>query len=234
MTHNPPPSWAGRPPRPSIPASGWVVLASSVLCCGFTAFAAPLWGALTETENQSFRRRMFVVTGVFAAVEVLAFVLVGISPKDEEDVPTDVTGNLGGALLLSLWLGGIATMIWLLVRTAQRNARDTLPGVAAELERRRLRQEYRELAAQDPALAVRIGVGRPDLARDFDDGGLLDLNNVGRDHLLRGLPMAAEEAQRVAEARDLLGRFVSVEEVGSYALLPDPTTERLRDIAIFL
>jgi hypothetical protein len=214
--------------------SGWLVLASSVLCCGFAATAAPLWGALTESDDQRFRRAMFVTTGLFAAVTALAFVLVGIAPKDEEDIPTDVTGNLGGALLLTLWLGGIAMMAWLLVRKAQQSARDSLPGVRAEMERRRLRQEYREIAAEDPALAARIGVGRPDLARDFDDGGLVDLNNVGRNHLLRCLPLAADEAQRVVEARDLIGRFVSVEEVSSYAVLPDPSTARLREVAVFL
>lgn len=237
MTANPPPGWPGSsppPPRLGIPVSGWLVLASSIVCCGFTATAVPLWGALTETEHHRFRRSMFVVTGVFAAVTVLAFVLVGVAPEDEEGVPTDVVGNLGGVCLLMLWLGGIGLMAWLLVRRSRLQARDSLPGVRAERERSRLRQQYRELAFQDPALASRIGVGRPDLARNFDDGGLVDLNNVGREHLVRVLPLPAEEALRVAEARDLLGRFVSVEEVGSYAVLPDPATERLREIAVFL
>lgn len=229
-----PPGTAPRPPRLGIPVSGWLVLASSILCCGFTATAAPLWGALTETENRRFRRSMFVVTGVFAAVTVLAFVLVGIAPQDEKDTPTGVLGNLGGVCLLMLWLGGIGLMAWLLVRRSRLQARDDLPGVRAERERSRLRQQYRELAVQDPALASRIGVGRPDLARNFDDGGLVDLNNVAREHLVRALPLTAEEAVRVADARDLLGRFVSVEEVASYAVLPDPATERLREIAVFL
>lgn len=237
VTANPPPGWPGSQPRPpwlGIPISGWLVLASSVLCCGFTATAVPLWGALTETEDRRFRRSMFITTGGFAALTILAFVLVGIAPQDENDVPTDVLGNLGGTCLLTLWLGGIGLMIWLLVRRSRMHARDSLPGVRAERERRRLRQQYRDLAIQDPALATRIGVGRPDLARDFDDGGLVDFNNVGRDHLLRSVPLTADEAQRVVEARDLLGRFASVEEVGSYAVLPDPATERLREIAVFL
>lgn len=235
MTTNPPPGWPGSPPpRLGIPVSGWLVLASCVFCCGFTATAAPLWGAITETEDQRFRRWMFVTTGLFATVTALAFVLVGIAPEDDEGAPADVVGNVGGALLLTLWLGGIGLMAWLLVRTSRKNAHSNLPGVQAEMERRRLRQEYRELALRDPALAASIGVGRPDLVRDFDDGGLVDLNNVGRDHLLRFLPLAPDEAQRVAEARDLLGRFVSVEEVASYAVLPDPSTARLREVAVFL
>lgn len=237
VTATPPPGWprsSPPPPRLGIPVSGWLVLASTILCCGFTATAAPLWGALTETEDRRFRRSMFVVTGVVAALTILAFVLVGIAPQDEEDTPTGVLGNLGGVCLLALWLGGIGMMAWLLVRHSRGDARDSLPGVRAERERSRLRQQYRELALQDPALASRIGLGRPDLARNFDDGGLVDLNNVARDQLLRTLPLTPEESARVADARDMLGRFVSVEEVGSYAVLADPAIERLREVAIFL
>ena len=48
-----------------------------------------------------------------------------------------------------------------------------LPGVAEELERRRLREECRALASTDPPMARSLRVGRPDLPRNLDDGGYM-------------------------------------------------------------
>ena len=44
--------------------------------------------------------------------------------------------------------------------------------------RRGLRQQARELAQRDPAMARELRVGRPDLPRQYDDGGLIDVNQA--------------------------------------------------------
>ena len=50
--------------------------------------------------------------------------------------------------------------------------------------------------AEDPALARSLGIGRPDLARGYDDGGLVDLNTASAPVIAQvcGLDAALAEA----------------------------------------
>jgi DNA uptake protein ComE-like DNA-binding protein len=109
-----------------------------------------------------------------------------------------------------------------------------LPGAAQEVARRRQREHYRKLAHTDAALARSINVGRPDLERDFNDGGLLDLNSLSAEALSHFGPMPVDEAQRIVAARQRTGRFTSVQNVAHSAALPDSTVVRLQERAIFL
>ena len=42
----------------------------------------------------------------------------------------------------------------------------------------RLRREARRLQQDNPVLAQELKIGRPDLPRGYDDGGLVDVNHV--------------------------------------------------------
>ncbi len=79
-----------------------------------------------------------------------------------------------------------------------------------------------------------VGVGRPDRGRDFDDGGLLDLNSLPVEALVEHAQLGREEAERLVAARQRMGRLSSVEELIVYAAVDAPTAERLRDYALFL
>jgi len=50
--------------------------------------------------------------------------------------------------------------------------------LAAAQERLARRAQARALLASDPALAGELVIGRPDRHRQYDDGGLVDVNNV--------------------------------------------------------
>ncbi|WP_214371319.1 hypothetical protein [Pseudonocardia sp. H11422] len=52
------------------------------------------------------------------------------------------------------------------------------PAVAAVLAVRARREDARRLAASDPQMARELRIGRPDLPRSYDDGGLVDLNSA--------------------------------------------------------
>ncbi len=105
------------------------------------------------------------------------------------------------------------------------------PGAAEEYQRRR-RAEYRRLIRDDINLARSMSVGRPDLQRTYDDGGLLDLNSLSVEILVRsGVP--ADEAARIANARQV-GRFSSLDEVALRCSLTRNTVARLRETAVFL
>ena len=74
-------------------------------------------------------------------------------------------------------------MLATVVAVIYRKSGTQLPGTAQELTRRKLREKYRALALTDPTLARNIRVGRPDLTRDYSDGGLLDLNSLSAEGL---------------------------------------------------
>jgi len=108
------------------------------------------------------------------------------------------------------------------------------PVIGAALERRQRRLEARRVLDNDPALARELRIGRPDLPRQFDDGGLIDVNHVPV-AVLTSLPgFTSELAERVARVRDQHGGFEFVQEMGIYAGLPDGLTEELAERLVFI
>jgi hypothetical protein len=108
------------------------------------------------------------------------------------------------------------------------------PAVAAALAARERRERARAILTSDPALARELRIGRPDLSREYDDGGLVDVNHVPAPVLVDRLGLSQEEAGRVIGARERLGRFGSPAELEVYAELPDATVEAVRDRLLFL
>jgi helix-hairpin-helix protein len=108
------------------------------------------------------------------------------------------------------------------------------PVVAAALAARQRREQARAITTRDPALARELRIGRPDLPRQFDDGGLVDVNQVPVQVLVDRLGLSQAEAERVVETRDRLGRFTNPAELAVYAELPEATVEAVRDRLLFL
>lgn len=106
--------------------------------------------------------------------------------------------------------------------------------VAAATMRRDLRKAAREQAAQDLVLARELRIGRPDLPREYDDGGLIDVNHVPP-HVLTALSgVTPAIAERIAATRDHAGAFSSAEElVTTVDLHPDLLPE-IKEYGIFL
>ncbi|TDO49005.1 helix-hairpin-helix protein [Kribbella sp. VKM Ac-2571] len=101
-------------------------------------------------------------------------------------------------------------------------------------ERRRLRETARDLAAGDPALALELRVGRPDLARDYDDGGVVDVNHAPAD-VLASLPgVTREHAELIVRLREEHGGFVSANELCVFAELPPEVTTSVTERTVFL
>jgi hypothetical protein len=77
------------------------------------------------------------------------------------------------------------------------------------------------------------GRDRGDLPREYDDGGLVDVNHVPVGVFSSALGLTAIEARDVLAARDKLGRFVSAEELCEYTQLSPDRVDELRDLMIF-
>jgi DNA uptake protein ComE-like DNA-binding protein len=115
-------------------------------------------------------------------------------------------------------------------RRGNANAR----AIAAATMRRDLRRQAREQAAQDPALARELRIGRPDLPRQYDDGGLVDLNHAPGPVLTALSGVTPEIAERIVAMREHMGCFSSAEElVTTVDLHPDLILE-LKEYGIFL
>jgi DNA uptake protein ComE-like DNA-binding protein len=105
--------------------------------------------------------------------------------------------------------------------------------VAAATMRRELRRRARELVAEDPGLARELRVGRPDLPRQYDDGGLIDVNHVPAPSLTALSGVTPEIAGHIVSIRDHVGHFSSAEELVVTADLDPDVIADLREYGIF-
>jgi Helix-hairpin-helix motif len=106
--------------------------------------------------------------------------------------------------------------------------------IAVATMRRELRRQARELAAEDPALARELRVGRPDLPRQYDDGGLVDVNQVPPPVLTALTGVTPEIAERIVSIREHVGRYSSAEELVTTADLHPDLTAEIREYGLFL
>jgi hypothetical protein len=132
------------------------------------------------------------------------------------------------------WLGGTLQSLIVRRRVFERRETPNDQAVAMAQHRRELRQQARELAERDPVLARELRIGRPDLPRQYDDGGLVDVNHAPV-HVIATLPgMTDELARRVVTARDEVGVFVSAEDVSIAVDLPPHLNTDLVELTIYL
>jgi DNA uptake protein ComE-like DNA-binding protein len=94
-------------------------------------------------------------------------------------------------------------------------------------------KEARRMVAAQPDLARDLKIGRPDLPRDYDDGGLVDVNHVPGAVLSAQLGLAPAEVTDVLTARERLGRFTSADELCAYTQLSPDRVDELRELMIF-
>jgi DNA-binding SARP family transcriptional activator len=169
-----------------------------------------------------------------AAVCYLALLVAFVVAFGEADPAETEASDLEMLTLLGLvitWLGGalhvvlLNRAVWATV-TGRRGRRDE--------DRRLLREQARYLLHHHPAARFDLRIGRPDLPRSFDDGGLVDVNLVG-EQVLATLPgLSRAQYQQVVLDRWLRGPYTSMEDLAGRCLLPPALTESLRDVLLFL
>jgi len=188
---SPAPGWGASAPLPPPPRRrfpiGEVVVASllPIVICSFGSWIYFVYAGFHRRD-----RRQFLAAAGYALLFVGGCVLVAINPTPIDSAELSAEENLGFSLFLLIAVtsaihGGI------LAAHPGDSPRD-----------RTLREQARHFAAFDPARARQLGVGRPDIVRSFDDGGLVDLNHVPG-HVLARLPgVTPEQAHRI-----VIGRF---------------------------
>jgi len=147
--------------------------------------------------------------------------------------------------LLIIWFGGTAHVALLQTRIRAQAPVSTTPApvvdgadpaLAAAQWRGQRRQEARALAVTNPGLAAELRIGRPDLpGRQYDDGGLVDVNHVPGDWLAGELDLPADVVAKIVSERDRLGGFTIPEELLVYCeRMSAERLEIVRDRLIFI
>jgi hypothetical protein len=177
----------------------------------------------------AFRRRT-APYWITASIYLVLFLTEFVSASSSEGTAGDMVFGL--AFVLN-WLVATAHAFVIRPRVFRPESRFQTAVDLAEY-RGELRDEARQAMAADPVMAWELRIGRPDLPRNYDDGGLIDVNHVPPE-VLGSLPgMTPDLVYRVAHVRQQCGGFISVEEMSALAELPPALTPQLGEYAIFL
>src|SRR5690606_9827239 len=139
---------------------------------------------------------------------------------------------------LATWLGGTVHAFALRRRLfgprPNTGERANEEAVAKAMFRRMLREKARELAERDPSLARELRIGRPDLPREYDDGGVVDVNHAPASVIATLPGMTPHLAEEVVRVRERLGRFVSAEDVAVAVNLSPHVVPELAEHSVYL
>ena len=95
------------------------------------------------------------------------------------------------------------------------------------------REEAMRIAREEPALALEMGIGRPDRPGAMH-AGLVDVNGAPVEAIERLPGLGRAEAEQVVKVRQELGGFSTLEDLGMTLDLPGDVVEDLRDKTVFL
>lgn len=191
--------------RPARVRGGIWYFVLTVLSAGLLA-AVPFWHAWSRLRRPALRTLALVYT----AIDVLLVVLLAATPDRNPDGSSgnSAISTIGGfsfcavVVVACIQLRGLRREVYATPRTIPVAAD---PLVAQALAARQRREEARRMWATDPALARELGVGRPDLGRGFDDGGLIDLNSSPAALIARICSIDVPLAEAIVAAREARG-----------------------------
>jgi hypothetical protein len=171
------------------------------------------------------QRRLWAVTAAYAIGSLVAFVFAG---GPEDGWGDAVLGTLVPALMI------VGTTHALVLRGRVFTPPPAEPVTAAALAAGKRREEAGAIATGDVALAGELCVGHPELPGQFDEGGLVDVNQVPAEDLVDRLGLSPAQAGRVVEARERLGGFTGPEELIAGSGLSAATVNALRERLLFV
>jgi DNA uptake protein ComE-like DNA-binding protein len=195
---------------------------------GFLSFVPFLAFAVIERRKRDWA----VFAGYLAATVALVATLALVNANSDAEAAA-------GGLFMTVLVGCAAIHACILFRpgrarlsleAARRRNQEAVVGARSRIEHR---NDARRIFQTNLALARELRIGRPDLPREYDDGGLVDVNRVPSAVLTAQLGLTPQEVTNVIAARDKLGKFDSADELRDHAELPPGRVDELRDLMIF-
>ncbi len=210
------------------PASGTAVPARTVilgitgiavplLSCGFATWAVMIFFAV-------YRRSRLIVLASAAYLATATLVVFDIFSETQ---PGKAAGLAIVAMLVNVVGGAVHGGLLGFDLPRLRPDASTVAQIVAKARR----TAARELVQADPSAAARLGIGRPHAPRQFDDGGLVDVNAVPLEVLI-GLGLPAAKAEAILLDRHRAGPLLCAEDLLSRGLLTPTELARLRDFIL--
>ncbi|SEC23379.1 Helix-hairpin-helix motif-containing protein [Nocardioides exalbidus] len=224
-----------QPPTPYLvskpPKWLWIVPVASV---GFLALV-PVITIAAKARSA----RTWLVAGALSAAWLAGFAMIG---SNEDGTTSDVggflfLGTLITSVVFALVMGPKVEWPGKVVYGAPPPSPPHDPNAAAVASveaGRRKRHEARELLQRDPMMARDLRIGRPDLERQYDDGGLIDVNSAPPEVMSHWLGLSPAESAQVVDARTQLGRFQHPDDLVNYANLDPATYDRVSDRIVLM
>ncbi len=214
-------------------AGGWYFV-MAILSAGVLA-AVPFWHAATRLGRRDVRTSALIYTaaGIYLAV------LIALAPPQQ---PDGTSGNEALSTITGLCALVIVIAACIQLRSIRRvvYGSDAVvpvhadPVVARALGARSRREETRQLLAREPGLQRELGIGRPDLGRGYNDGGLIDVNTAPADVIARVADLAPRDAEAIVAGRTARGgSWYDMAELIDNVPLPPAAQEQLRERAVF-
>ncbi|MBU8857204.1 MULTISPECIES: BTAD domain-containing putative transcriptional regulator [unclassified Micromonospora] len=234
------PAWGPPPPPPAAPPAatppgrvpGWLSVGATVASVLTALLSLGLLTWVVVLVYGIWRRSLATILAAVYYLGVAVGFVVVFSVEQEPDEFSGPEDAIAFVWLFS-WLIGVLHVVLLNGRLMAwlRGIRQHRPHVAGS----RLRREHaRYLLYHYPSARGELRIGRPDLPRAYDDGGLVDVNSVA-DRTILGLPgLNPAQAQHMVLDRRSHGPYTSMEELAARCLLPPPVTDPLRDVLLFL
>ncbi|MBO3739772.1 BTAD domain-containing putative transcriptional regulator [Actinoplanes flavus] len=200
------------PRRTGIPVAEAVVAGIlPVVTCSMGAWAYFVYAAFQRRTPRDVLTAAFYVAAFLAVIFFLA-----IDPSDLDSETTSAAEDIGFTLaFLTIPVAAVHGAILACHPGDTRGARTR-------------RQLARQFAAVHPGGARQAGIGRPDLLRSFDDGGLVDLNHAPPQEIARLRGVTPIEAHRIALDRYERGPYHSPDDLARRGLLTDRTLHRIQ------
>jgi len=214
-------------------AGGWYFVLA--IFSGGLLAAVPFWHAASRLGRPELRKPALLYT---AAGVVLA-VLAALSPPQQ---PDGTSGNEALSTLFGLFALIVIVAACIQLRPLRRAVYGgggvvpvhADPIVARALGARARREETRQLLAREPRLQRDLGIGRPDLNRGYDDGGLIDVNTAPAEVIMRVADLDRGDAEAIVAGRTARGgSWYDMAELIDNVPLSASAQEQLRERAVF-
>lgn len=196
----------------------------------------PFLHAAIRVKSAKARR----LAWIFGALDAVLYVLLTLTPTDSQgQATTSPVSTIGGLLALGtvivgcIMAGPLRRMVYEGVPVDTEPTVD--PAIRAALDARTRREEARKLVTDDPLLARELRIGRPELPRTYDNGGLVDLNGAPAHVITEVCDIPADVAAAIVLARETRGEpFSNVDELFVVVDLPVSMWDRIRDHAVLV
>jgi hypothetical protein len=178
---------------------------------------------MPRVANPRARKTLLWFYSIAGSLGSIALIAAALAPSPGQHVRP--IGGIGGfaGLFFSIWLGWRAHLVELPQRTVE-SAKDRI----------RSRGRALKIVKTNPVLATELRIGRPDLIRKFDDGGLVDVNHVPAT-ILQTLPgISTELAVRIVATRKSVGGFDARGDLEIVLNLEPHLLDEANDFLLFL